>query len=116
MQTDVDTTAEEASGLATGAAEPLVEQARLTPSLTPALERRGRWWLVLSFIACPCHLPFTLGFLVLVFGGTALGAAVRDNAEIAGVLIAAVWVAGTARGMWLIRKGQRAAWACEVPG
>ena len=27
------------------------------------LERRGRWWLVASFLACPCHLPITLGVL-----------------------------------------------------
>lgn len=32
------------------------------------LERRGRWWLVASFLACPCHLPITLAVLGTVLG------------------------------------------------
>jgi mercuric ion transport protein len=80
-----------------------------------ALERRGRAWLIWSFLACPCHLPLTLGFLGVVLGGTALGAVLRDNVWLAGAVITAVWVAGTARGLWLVRKGERGELACTVP-
>lgn len=80
-----------------------------------ALERRGRAWLIWSFLACPCHLPLTLGFLGIVLGGTALGAVLRDNVWLAGGLITAVWAAGTARGLWLVRKGERGELACAVP-
>lgn len=82
----------------------------------PALERKGRMWLLWSFLACPCHLPLTLGFLGVVLGGTALGALVRDNAWLAGGIITAVWAAGTARGLWLVRQAEKADFACAVPG
>ena len=78
-------------------------------------ERRGRWWLIVSFLACPCHLPLSLGILAGVLGGTALGAALRDHALLAGLIIAAAWLAGTARGLLLIRRGERGQLACAVP-
>jgi len=81
----------------------------------PLLERRGRRWLAWSFLACPCHLPLTLGILATVLGGTALGAFLRDNVWLAGGVVTAVWAAGTARGFWLIRAGQRGELACPVP-
>ncbi len=79
------------------------------------LERRGRWWLVVSFLACPCHLPITLAILATVFGGTVLGATLRNHGWLASGLIAAAWLAGTARGLLLIRRGQREGFACPVP-
>jgi hypothetical protein len=79
------------------------------------LEKRGRWWLVVSFLACPCHLPFTIGILAVVLGGTALGALLRDHGLLAGIIITSVWVAGTARGLWLVRQAERNAGACPVP-
>jgi hypothetical protein len=82
---------------------------------TPVLERQGRRWLIWSFLACPCHLPLTLGILATVLGGTALGAALRDHVWLAGGIVTSVWVAGTARGFWLIRKGQRGELTCAVP-
>lgn len=82
---------------------------------TSPLERRGRWWLALSFLACPCHLPVTVGILAVVLGGTALGAALRDHGWVAGIPITAVWLAGTARGLFLIRRGEREGSACPVP-
>lgn len=85
------------------------------PLADAATERRGRRWLVLSFLACPCHLPLTLGALAAVLGGTALGAVLRDNVWLAGGIIAAVWAAGTARGLWLIRQAERGGLACPVP-
>jgi hypothetical protein len=79
-------------------------------------ERQGRRWLVLSFLACPCHLPLTLGILGTVFAGTALGAVLRDHPFVAGAIISAVWLTGTARGLLLVRRGQREGFACAVPG
>lgn len=79
------------------------------------LERRGRWWLALSFLACPCHLPLTLALLAAVLGGTTLGALLRDNAFLAGAVIGTVWLAGTARGFQLIRRAKRGELACPVP-
>lgn len=77
--------------------------------LDPAAdERRGRWWLALSFLACPCHLPWTLALLGMVFGGTALGAVLRDHTLLAGLIIGSVWAAGTARGLWLVRRAELA--------
>ena len=97
-------------------AEPTGEPVVASPSgRSNDLERRGRAWLVWSFLACPCHLPLTLGFLGLVLGGTALGALIRDNAWLAGGVITAVWAAGTARGLWLVRKGERGELTCAVP-
>lgn len=80
-----------------------------------ALERRGRAWLIWSFLACPCHLPLTLGLLGMVLGGTAVGALLRSNTWLAGGVIAAVWAAGTARGLWLVRKAERGEITCSVP-
>ena len=79
------------------------------------LEQRGRWWLIGSFLLCPCHLPLTLGVLFAVLGGTSLGAFFRDNAWVAGGLITFAWVLGTGYGFRLIRQAQRAGGACPVP-
>jgi len=79
-------------------------------------ERRGRFWLAISFLGCPCHLPLTLGFAATMLGGTALGALLREHALLAGLIVTSAWVAGTARGMLLIRRGQRGELVCAVPG
>jgi hypothetical protein len=79
-----------------------------------SLERRGRWWLAVSFLFCPCHLPLTLGLLAYVAGGTVLGGLLRDHGWIAAAVIAATWLAGTARGLIWIRRAERGEMACEV--
>jgi mercuric ion transport protein len=76
-------------------------------------ERRGRRWIFGSFVFCPCHLPVTLAIVATVFGGTALGALLRDHALLAGVVLTAAWVVGTARGFMLVRMAQRG--SCPVP-
>ena len=81
----------------------------------PALERRGRSWLLWSFLFCPCHLPLSLGVLTAVFAGTSLGAVLRDHAWVAGTLITLTWVLGTGYGFRLLRQAQRAGGACPVP-
>ena len=83
--------------------------------MTAPDERRGRRWLIWSFLACPCHRPLTLGLLGTVAGGTALGALLRRHTLLAGLLVAGVWVAGTARGFLLIRRAQRGELTCAVP-
>jgi hypothetical protein len=79
------------------------------------LERRGRMWLIWSFLLCPCHLPLTLGVLTAVLAGTSLGATLRDHVWVAGALITATWVVGTGYGFRLIRQAQRAGGACQMP-
>lgn len=79
------------------------------------LETRGRWWLIVSFLACPCHLPLTLGFLGAVLGGTALGVTLREHTLLAGVIVASAWLAGTARGLFLIRRADQGRLACGLP-
>lgn len=79
-----------------------------------ALERRGRSWLLWSFILCPCHLPWTLAILTTLLAGTSAGVAVREHPWLAGGIITAAWVAGTAYGFRLIRRAERAGGACTV--
>jgi hypothetical protein len=88
-------------------------ESELSP-LTPAdTERRGRWWICGSFVLCPCHLPLTFAVLGLVLGGTALGAALRDHALLAGAVVTVLWLAGTIRGFQLVRMAKRG--TCPVP-
>ncbi|HSL58731.1 MAG TPA: hypothetical protein VK866_12875 [Acidimicrobiales bacterium] len=77
------------------------------------VERRGRRWLLGSFVFCPCHLPWTLAILGAMLGGTAFGAAIREHTVLAGVVITAVWVAGTARGFVLVRMAEKG--TCPPP-
>jgi len=97
--------------------QPVVElaDARSTSvGVTPPLERRGRMWLLWSFLLCPCHLPLSLAALAAVFGGTAFGAVLRDHAWLAATVITLTWIAGTGYGFWLIRRSQRGDGSCEV--
>lgn len=88
----------------------------LEPPSADRLERRGRWWLVWSFLFCPCHLPLSLGVLGAVLAGTSLGAVLRDHAWIAGSILTLTWLGGTAYGLRLIRRAERAQGACPLPG
>jgi MerE protein len=71
------------------------------------LEKRGMMWVIGAFVFCPCHLPITLSVLALIFGGTAAGVALRAHPFIAGVIVTALWVAGTWRGFALVRAAKR---------
>lgn len=66
-------------------------------------------WMIGAFVFCPCHLPITLGVLALLLGGTAAGALLRGHPYIAGMVVTAVWVAGTWRGFMLVRMAQKIA-------
>ena len=71
------------------------------------LENRGMAWMIGAFVFCPCHLPITLGALALLLGGTAAGALLRAHPYVAGVIVTALWAAGTWRGYQLIRRARR---------
>ena len=58
---------------------------------------------------CPCHLPLTLGLAGLLLAGTAAGALLESNPVIAGIVVTAVWAAGTWRGFHLLRAARRCA-------
>ena len=77
-----------------------------------AAQRRGKLWVAIAFVFCPCHLPVTLALLGLLLGGTAAGALLYDNIWLAGAVITATWVLGTWRGVHLLRKPT----ACALPG
>jgi hypothetical protein len=64
-------------------------------------------WLVASFLVCPCHLPLTLALAGLLLAGTAAGALLQSHPVAAGVVVTAVWAAGTWRGFYLLRAARR---------
>lgn len=72
--------------------------------------RRGLGLVLAAFVACPCHLPVTLGVLATLLGGTWLGATVNAQPILAGAIITLVWALGTWRGLQLLR----APVACRV--
>ena len=73
------------------------------------LENRGMMWMIGAFVFCPCHLPITLSVLALLLGGTVAGAALRAHPYIAGIIVTLMWVAGTWRGLALVRRAKTAA-------
>ncbi len=105
MPTTIESPTSSPSGATSGAVDVLS---------APALERRGLWWLLWSFLLCPCHLPLSLGMLAALFAGTSFGAAFRDHTWVAGVVISLTWLAGTAYGFHLIRQAKRAGGACPT--
>lgn len=72
---------------------------------------RGWRWLVGSALVCPCHLPVTLALLGTALGGTAMGALLHRHIVPAGLVIGAVWLFVTWRGLRLL--SQRS--SCPVP-
>lgn len=36
-------------------------------------EKRGRRWLVVSYVFCPCHIPLILALVGAAFGGSTIG-------------------------------------------
>jgi hypothetical protein len=82
--------------------------------VAPVLERRGRAWLLWSFLLCPCHLPLSLAALTTVLAGTSFGVLLRDHVWVAAALISGAWVLGTGYGFRLIRQAERANGACPT--
>ena len=70
-------------------------------------ERRGRRWLVVSYLFCPCHIPLALALIGALFGGTALGAAVAANSIGVGALLVCAYAVVLWRGFRQIRLANR---------
>ena len=89
-----------------------------TDPVARAQERRGRRWLVASYVLCPCHLPVTLALLGVVVGGTSLGAAVTGNALAVGAVLTLLYGAALVKGFGLIRRAKaiEAAGGAGCPG
>ena len=77
------------------------------PSTAARLETKGTFWLIAAFLVCPCHLPLTLGLAGLLLTGTAAGAQLQSHPLAAGMLVTAVWAAGTWRGFHLLNAARR---------
>lgn len=72
-----------------------------------AHEKRGRKWLAVSYLFCPCHIPITLALIGAAFGGTALGAALTGNALRVGVVLTSIYALVLWRGFRQIRRAKR---------
>ncbi len=66
-------------------------------------ERRGRRWLIWSFIFCPCHLPISMGVFAAIFGGTAFGALISRNTLGVGLALGTIYAIGVGIGFRHIR-------------
>jgi len=78
------------------------------------LERRGRWWLVLSYVLCPCHLPVTLSLAAVLFGGSAIGATIAGNAGWVGGALTLAYALVLWRGFRQLRRAKRRLGAGET--
>lgn len=94
-------------------AEPVATVSPVAPNPIH-LERRGRRWLLWTFLLCPCHLPLTLGVLSTILAGTTLGVAVRSHPWVFGAIISAMWLLGTGYGLRLIRQAEKADGSCAI--
>lgn len=84
-----------------------------------ALEKRGRRWLIWSFIFCPCHLPLSMAVLAALFGGTAFGSLVSRNTLGTGLVLGAIYLTGIAIGFRYLRQATKGIdcsdGACTLP-
>ena len=58
--------------------------------------------LVLAFVACPCHLPLTLGLVAAAVGGTAATAAITENMGLFLAVGAVLFAGALGAGWWLL--------------
>ena len=71
---------------------------------------------VTGFVACPCHLPFTLPLVLGVLGGTGLGSFIGANTGLIYGVFTGYFIAGIGVGWYLLNRGERAERAvCRVP-
>ena len=96
-----------------------VEPELVVPTRDAAvLERRGRRWLIWSFVFCPCHLPVTMAVLAAIFGGSAFGALVSRNTLAVGIIFGLIYAAGVGVGFYHLRQAAAgrdcAAGSCEI--
>jgi hypothetical protein len=83
-----------------------------------AREKRGRRWLIWSFVFCPCHLPITMAILAAIFGGSAFGTLVGRNTLGVGIVAGAIYLAFIAIGFRHLRAAAAgkdcASGSCEI--
>lgn len=81
-------------------------------------ERRGRRWLIWSFVFCPCHLPLSMAVLALIFGGTAFGSLISSNTLGVGIAFGLLYAVGVGIGFRHLRAAavgkDCSAGACEI--
>ncbi len=71
---------------------------------------------VTGFVACPCHLPFTLPLVLGVLGGTGLGSFIGANTGLIYGVFTGYFIAGIGVGWYLLNRRQRTEGAvCRVP-
>ncbi|NNE72813.1 MAG: hypothetical protein HKN26_04050 [Acidimicrobiales bacterium] len=96
--------------------DPLVEESTAETTNTDdvrAAEKRGRAWLLWSFVVCPCHLPFSMAALGAIFGGTAFGALIRRNALGVGLVFGLAYLIGLAIAFRHLRAASEGA-SCDT--
>ncbi|GIU84550.1 MAG: hypothetical protein KatS3mg008_1325 [Acidimicrobiales bacterium] len=96
--------------VAPAAEEPAVGEAVLPVELSEEaedLEKRGRRWIVISLILCPCHLPVTMAVLAAVFGGTWIGAALQGRALQVGAVLGVLYALALWRAFRAIKRAKR---------
>lgn len=72
-------------------------------------ENRGRLWLVLSYVLCPCHLPVTLTLVGMAFGGSAIGTFLTTNSWRTGAILGLLYTLALWRGFSHLRRARAAA-------
>ena len=78
------------------------------------MRRIAGWTLLgLSFVACPCHLPLTLGLLLGVTGGSALGSFLTRNTGLAYGVATASFLLALGVGWYLVARQAK---GCGVNG
>ncbi len=69
-------------------------------------ERKGRLWIGLSFIFCPCHLPAVMGVLGIVFGGTAIESFLASRTLAVGIVCGLLYAAGLYKAFHHLRRAK----------
>ena len=81
-------------------------------------EKRGRKWLLWSFIFCPCHLPVSMAVLATIFGGSTFGALISRNTLVVGLVFGVIYAVGVGIGFIHLRKAAKAKdcsdYKCEI--
>ncbi len=73
-------------------------------SSAAASEKRGRRWLIWSFIFCPCHLPLSMAVLAAIFGGSAFGTLISRNTLGVGIVFGIIYAIGVGIGFRHLRR------------
>ena len=59
---------------------------------------------VTGFIACPCHLPFTLPLLIGVLGGTGIGAGIAGNVSLIYAIATGYFILAIGVGVYVLNR------------